>query len=148
MRRAFTLRRAQRRAFTLIELIVVIVVLGLLAGLVAPQIFGHVGEAKSVTAKTQLALLSTALDGYRLDTGRYPNTVQGLAALREKPTVEPIPTLWRGPYLRRDVPLDPWGRPYVYVAPGVRNPNGFDLMSLGRDGKLGGDGEDADVIGQ
>ena len=140
--------RALRRAVTLLELIVVIGVLGQLAGLVAPQIFGHVGEAKSVTAKTQLALLATALDGYRLDAGRYPTTAQGLAALRDKPTAEPLPSVWRGPYLRRDVPLDPWGRPYLYTAPGIRNPTGFDLMSLGRDGKPGGEGEDADVVGQ
>ena len=81
-----------------------------------------------------------ALDGYRLDNGSYPTTDQGLAALRERPTRSPVPSNWRGPYLRKAVPLDPWGRPYLYRAPGERNPGAFDLESLGRDGKVGGDG--------
>lgn len=140
--------RRQRRGFTLIELIVVIIVLGLLAGLVAPQIFGRVSEAKAVTAKTQIELLSAALDSYRLDNGGYPTTEQGIAALRDKPTAGAVPANWRGPYLRKDIPLDPWGRPYVYAFPGTKNKNGFDLLSLGRDGKPGGDGEDADIVGQ
>ena len=140
--------RRRRRGFTLIELIVVIIVLGLLAGLVAPQIFGRVSEAKGVTAKTQIELLGAALDSYRLDNGGYPTTEQGLAALRDKPTRDPVPANWRGPYLRKDIPLDPWGRPYVYTFPGTRNKHGFDLLSLGRDGKAGGDGEDADIVGQ
>lgn len=138
-----TVRR--RRGFTLLELVVVIIVLGLLAGLVAPQIIGRVSDAKSTTAKTQIELFSVALDSYRLDNGSYPTTEQGLAALRERPTRSPAPANWRGPYLRKDVPLDPWGRAYVYRAPGERNPGGFDLESLGRDGKAGGEGEDADV---
>lgn len=137
-----------RNGFTLIELIVVIVVLGLLAGLVAPQIFGRVSEAKAVTARTQMQLLSAALDGYRLDNGSYPTTAQGLRALMERPTADPAPTAWRGPYLRKDIPSDPWGRPYIYASPGQRNPNGFDLASLGRDGQVGGEGDDADLIGQ
>ncbi len=137
-----------RNGFTLIELIVVIVVLGLLAGLVAPQIFGRVSEAKAVTTRTQMELLSAALDGYRLDNGGYPSTAQGLRALVERPGTAPVPTSWRGPYLRKAIPLDPWGRAYIYAAPGQRNPNGFDLSSLGRDGIAGGDDEDADIIGQ
>ena len=140
--------RRRRRGFTLIELIVVIIVLGLLAGLVAPQIFGRVSEAKSVTAMTQIELLSAALDSYRLDNGGYPTTEQGLAALRDKPTAGPVPANWRGPYLRKDIPLDPWGRAYMYAIPSTRNKTGFDLLSLGRDGKPGGDGEDADIVGQ
>lgn len=140
--------RKVRRGFTLLELLVVVIVLGLLAGLVAPQIFGRVGEAKSGTARTQMALLATALDSYRLDNGAYPNTEQGLAALQEKPTREPVPTNWRGPYLRKAVPLDPWNRPYLYRAPGTRNATGFDLATFGRDGKEGGSDEDADLIGQ
>lgn len=143
----YALRRSSR-GFTLLELLVVIIVLGLLAGLVAPQIFGRVGEAKSTTASTQMALIGTALDSYRLDNGAYPTTEQGLQALREKPTREPQATNWRGPYLRKDVPLDPWGHPYAYRAPGTRNANGYDLMTLGRDGKAGGAGEDTDLIGQ
>jgi len=127
---------------------VVIIVLGLMAGLVAPQIFGRVGEAKVTTAQTQMALLGTALDSYRLDNGSYPTTEQGLQALREKPTREPIPPNWRGPYLRKALPLDPWDRPYLYRAPGVRNVTGYDLSTLGRDGTEGGTGEDADLLGQ
>ena len=119
--------------------------LGLLAGIVAPQIIGRLSDAKSTTAKTQIELLSVALDAYRLDNGSYPTTDQGLAALRERPTRAPVPSNWRGPYLRKDVPLDPWGRGYLYRAPGDRNRGGFDLESLGRDGKSGGAGEDADV---
>jgi general secretion pathway protein G len=135
----------RRSGFTLLELVVVIIVLGLLAGIVAPQIIGRLSEAKSTTARTQIELLSVALDGYRLDNGSYPTTEQGLSALRERPTRPPLPANWRGPYLRKDVPVDPWGRPYVYRAPGERNPGAFDLGSLGRDGKVGGDGEDADI---
>ena len=135
----------RRSGFTLLELVVVIIVLGLLAGIVAPQIIGRLSEAKSTTARTQIELLSVALDGYRLDNGSYPTTDQGLAALRDRPTRSPVPTNWRGPYLRKAVPLDPWGREYRYLAPGERNPNAFDLESLGRDGKVGGEGEDADV---
>jgi general secretion pathway protein G len=138
-----TVRR--RSGFTLLELVVVIIVLGLLAGIVAPQIIGRLSEAKSTTARTQIELLSVALDGYRLDNGSYPTTDQGLAALRVKPTRSPIPSSWRGPYLRKDVPLDPWGRAYLYRAPDERNAGAFDLESLGRDGKPGGAGEDADV---
>jgi general secretion pathway protein G len=136
------------RGFTLLELLVVIIVIGLLAGLVAPQIFGRVGEAKVTSAQTQMALLGTALDSYRLDNGGYPTTEQGLQALREKPSREPVPANWRGPYLRKALPLDPWERPYLYRAPGVRNVTGYDLATLGRDGKEGGSGEDADLIGQ
>lgn len=125
-----------------------VIVLALLASLVAPQIFGRVGEAKSTTARTQMELIITALDNYRLDTGTYPTTEQGLQALREHPTRAPEPTNWRGPYLRKEVPLDPWSRPYLYLSPGTRNSTGFDLATLGRDGKIGGSGEDADLIGQ
>ncbi|MFN8581012.1 MAG: type II secretion system major pseudopilin GspG [Gemmatimonadaceae bacterium] len=139
---------ATRRGFTLLELIVVFIVLALLATIVAPQIFGRVSDARIGTAKTQMQLLGTALDNYRLDTGAYPSTDQGLQALRQLPTRAPVPTNWRGPYLRKDLPLDPWGRPYLYASPGVRNATGFDLSTLGRDGKPGGTGEDADLIGQ
>ena len=136
-----------KRGFTLLELVVVIIVLGLLAAIVAPQILGRVSDARTTAAETQVALFGTALDNYRLDNGAYPTTEQGLAALREKPTRAPIPTNWRGPYLRKDVPLDPWGKPYIYRSPGERNASGYDLLSLGRDGKPGGEGEDKDVIG-
>lgn len=133
-----------RAGFTLLELLVVLVVLGLLAGLIGPQLFGRVGEAKATTARTQMELLGVGLDGYRLDNGSYPVTGQGLEALNARPTSQPIPLNWRGPYLRKAVPSDPWGRPYQYVSP-TAGGEGYALRSLGRDGKEGGDGEDADV---
>ncbi len=135
-----------RRGFTLIELLVVIIVLGLLAGLVGPQILGRLSEAKSATARTQIDLLGVALDSYRLDNGSYPTGEQGLAALRDRPAREPAPTNWRGPYLRKSVPLDPWGRPYIYTIASTQA-TGFELRTLGKDGKPGGDGEDADITG-
>jgi general secretion pathway protein G len=145
----FTVHRSPfkllRHGFTLIELLVVIAVLGLLAGLVGPRIVGHVSEAKSTTARTQIDLFVVALDSYRLDNGSYPTTEQGLAALRERPTREPLPSNWRGPYLRKALPLDPWGRPYVYTGSPLRAATGFELRTLGKDGKPGGDGEDKDV---
>ncbi len=148
MRFSFHCRRCLRaeRGLTLIEILVVIIVLGLLAGLVAPQIIGRVSEARSATAHTQIELLSVALDNYRLDNGRYPTTDQGLAALRTRPTADPLPPNWRGPYLRKAVPTDPWNRPYLYRSPGIENPQGYDLLTLGADGVPGGEGEDADIM--
>jgi general secretion pathway protein G len=137
--------RHHRTGFTLIELLVVIIVLGLLAALVGPRILGRVSEAKSATAKTQIEMLGAALDNYKLDNGSYPTSDQGLAALDAKPTRDPIPLDWRGPYLKRSVPNDPWGRAYLYKAPGEHNKSGYDLWTLGRDGKEGGTDEDADV---
>jgi general secretion pathway protein G len=134
-----------RRGFTLIELMVVIIVLGLLAALVGPRILGRVSEARSATAKTQMELLDAALDNYRLDNGSYPTTDQGLGALESKPTHDPVPLSWHGPYLKRDVPADPWGRAYLYKSPGEHNPAGYDLSTLGRDGQPGGVDEDADI---
>jgi general secretion pathway protein G len=138
-------RCARSSGFTLIELLVVIIVLGMLAALVGPRILGRVSEAKSATAKTQIELLGSALDNYRLDNGSYPTTDQGLQALQTKPTRDPVPLDWRGPYLKRDVPVDPWGRPYLYKSPGDHNPTSFDLSTLGRDGQPGGADEDADI---
>ena len=137
--------RAAPRGFTLIELLVVIVVLGLLATLVAPNVFRHVGGAREATARAQIEMLGAALDAYRLDTGRYPSTRQGLDALWIEPTVDPRPIGWRGPYLRKAVPLDPWGRAYVYRSPGQESRAGFELLSYGADGREGGSGEDADL---
>jgi general secretion pathway protein G len=134
-----------RSAFTLIEILVVIVVIAILATLVAPNIFRNVGEAKATTAKAQIEMLVTTLDGYRLSTGSYPTTEQGLQALYERPSIDP-PINWNGPYLSKPVPLDPWQRPYYYVFPGQQNPNGFDLYSLGADGQPGGTGENADIV--
>jgi general secretion pathway protein G len=132
--------------FTLLEMLVVLVVLGLLAGLIGPQLFGRVSEAKATTAKTQIELIGVALDSYRLDNGAYPVSSQGLDALNARPGRAPAPLNWRGPYLRKAVPADPWGRPYLYQSP-TKGGEGFDLRSLGRDGVEGGSGEDADVGG-
>ena len=131
------------KGFTLIEMLVVITVIAILAGLVGPMVFRNVGDAKVTAAKAQLELLSLALEQYRLDNDYTPSTTQGLEALRTSPQGEPPPRNWRGPYLRKPVPLDPWGHPYVYRSPGEHNP--YDLFSLGRDGREGGSGEDADV---
>ena len=134
-----------RAGFTLIEILVVIVVLALLAALVAPNVFKNVGTAKDAAARTQIEMLGAALDAYRLDNGRYPSGEQGLAALWEQPTVEPRPNNWRGPYLRKNVPTDPWGNPYLYLSPGERSPQGYDLYSHGADGQEGGEGENVDI---
>jgi general secretion pathway protein G len=136
---------AVRRAFTLIELIVVIAIIATLAAVVAPAVFRNVGDAKVGAAKSQIEVFALALNAYRLDNDNFPTTDQGLEALRTSPTTGDTPPNWRGPYLSRVVPLDPWGRPYLYMAPGKANPQSFDLYTLGRDGKTGGDGEDADL---
>jgi len=129
----------------LIELLVVITVIAILAGLVGPMVFRNVGDAKVSAARAQVELFALALDQYRPDNDFYPATVQGLAALRDKPGGEPEARNWRGPYLRKAIPLDPWGRPYTYKAPGEVNRESYDLLSLGRDGQPGGTGEDADI---
>jgi general secretion pathway protein G len=134
-----------RAGFTLIELVVVIAVLAVLAAVVAPEVLRNMSDANSGAARTQIELLGTALDSYRLDNHAYPTTEQGLAALRTEPTAGEKPPRWRGPYLRKAVPADPWDRPYVYVSPGRQNPRGYDLYSLGRDGREGGENEDADI---
>jgi general secretion pathway protein G len=126
--------------FTLLELLVVVVIIGLLAGFVAPRYFGQVGKSEVNTAKAQIDALEKALDQYRLDTGRYPNSDLGLKALITRPPDEPK---WSGPYLRKDVPNDPWGKPYVYRIPGEKHD--FDLLSFGKDGVPGGTGEGADL---
>ncbi len=136
---------AGRAGLTLIELIVVLIVIGLLAGLVAPQILGRVADARVTTARAQLDLFGVALENYRLDNGVYPSTSQGLESLRTRPASSPVPQNWRGPYLRKAVPRDPWGNPYLYVSPGVRDRAGYDLSTYGRDGKAGGTGEDGDL---
>jgi len=142
-----TLRSGSRGGFTLIEILVVIAVISLLAALVAPNVFQHVGTAKDAVARSQIEMLGAALDAYRLDNGRYPTTQQGLEALWSEPTAEPRPSNWRGPYLRKQVPLDPWNSAYLYVCPGEVHLTGYDLVSLGADGAVGGEGEDADISG-
>ena len=133
------------RGFTLIELLVVITVIAILAGLVGPMVFRNVGDAKVSAAQAQIELFALALDAYRLDNDYYPATAQSLEALQAQPTGSPEARNWRGPYVRKTIPLDPWGHNYVYKSPGNVNPSSYDLLSLGRDGQPGGTGEDADV---
>jgi general secretion pathway protein G len=128
------------RGFTLLELLVVMVIIGLLAGYVGPRFFGQIGKSEVKVARAQLDALQKALDQYRIDAGRYPSTEQGLVALREKPVDE---ARWAGPYLSKAVPKDPWGHDYQYRSPGEHGE--YDLLSFGHDGRLGGDGEDADL---
>jgi general secretion pathway protein G len=137
--------RRFRRGFTLIELLVVIAIIATLAALVAPSVFRNVGDAKINAARSQIDMFVLALNAYRLDNDEFPTSDQGLAALRTLPTSGIIPRNWRGPYLSKVVAPDPWGRAYVYFGPGRANTNAFDLYSLGRDGQLGGEGEDADL---
>jgi general secretion pathway protein G len=127
--------------FTLLELLVVMVIIGLLAGYVGPKYFGQIGKSEVKVARAQLDALEKALDQYRLDTGHYPVMDTGLASLLERP---PDETKWGGPYLRKTVPLDPWGRPYVYKLPGEHGE--FDLLSYGKDGQPGGTGEASDIV--
>lgn len=133
-------RRSQTRGFTLLELLVVMVIIGMLAGYVAPKVFGQIGKSQVKITHAQIDALQKALDQYRIDTGRYPPTSAGLNALVSQPAGEPR---WSGPYLSKSPPLDPWGRPYVYRAPGQHGE--YDLLSLGKDGRPGGSGEDADI---
>lgn len=142
-------RGRPRDGFTLLELLVVIAIIATLVAVVAPSVFRNVGDAKSASAKSQVEIFGLALNQYRLDNDEYPTTEQGLEALRTMTTVPgalgELPRNWRGPYLSRVLPPDPWGRPYVFVSPGVVNPTSYDLYTLGRDGKPGGTGEDADI---
>ncbi len=133
-------RRAPSRGFTLLELLVVMVIIGLLAGFVAPRYFAQVGKSQVKVAKAQIDALDKALDQFRLDVGRYPTTEEGLQALVVGPSGEQN---WAGPYLKKGVPADPWGRPYLYALPGSHGD--FDLLSYGKDGRAGGTGEDADI---
>ncbi|HET9916623.1 MAG TPA: type II secretion system major pseudopilin GspG [Candidatus Binatia bacterium] len=126
--------------FTLIELIVVVMIIGLLAGLVAPQFMKQSERAEAKTAKAQIELFGTALDTFRLDVGRYPTSQEGLAALMQKPGGV---DRWDGPYLRKDLPPDPWGKPYIYKSPGDHG--AYDIISYGADGVAGGDGNNRDI---
>ncbi len=142
----FKRHKNDMRGFTLIELMVVIVILGILAGLVLPRFMGRTEEAKKTKAKLQIENLESALKLYKLDNGAYPTTDQGLEALVVKPSTGTVPRNWReGGYLEKaKVPEDPWGRPYVYISPGTKNKD-FDLKSLGADGEEGGEEENADI---
>jgi general secretion pathway protein G len=132
---------ARTAGFTLLELLVVMVIIGLLAGLVAPRYFAQVGKSNTKVARAQINSLEQALDQFRLDVGRYPSTEEGLEALNSAPASVAD---WSGPYLKKGIPLDPWKHPYVYQQPGTNSE--MDLSSLGKDGRPGGTGEDADVV--
>ena len=126
--------------FTLLELLVVMVIIGLLAGYVGPRYFAQIGKSETKVARTQIDALEKALEQYRLDTGHYPSTEQGLAYLNARPANEPR---WGGPYLKKNVPTDPWGNPYLYRQPGEHGE--LDLFSYGKDGQPGGTGDAVDV---
>jgi general secretion pathway protein G len=128
------------QGFTLLELLVVLVVLGLLVSIVGPKYFNQLGKSEAKAAQAQIASIAKALDLYRVDVGRYPLTEQGLAALNAGPANEPK---WKGPYLQKAAPADPWGRAYIYKSPGEHAE--FDLMSFGKDGSPGGTDENADI---
>lgn len=144
MARTFARRRQSHgqtaAGFTLLELLVVMVIIGLLAGYVGPKYFSQIGKSEIKAARAQIDALDKALDQYRLDTGHYPTAEQGLAALHARPASEPR---WDGPYLKKPVPLDPWGKPFIYKLPGEHGD--YDLLSYGKDGQAGGVGEMADI---
>ncbi|MGE8410020.1 MAG: type II secretion system major pseudopilin GspG [Pseudomonas sp.] len=135
-----TRKRSTQHGFTLLELLVVLVVLGLLAGIVAPRYFSQLGRSEAKVARAQIEGLAKALDLYRLEVGRYPSSEQGLQALVSAPSDE---ARWSGPYLQKKVPDDPWGHAYLYRYPGENGE--YDLFSLGKDGQPGGDGENAEI---
>jgi general secretion pathway protein G len=131
---------ARAGGFTLLELLVVMVIIGLLAGLVGPRYFAQVGKSQSKTARAQIEALDQALEQYRIDVGRFPSSAEGLQALTAAPAGE---AAWAGPYLKKAVPKDPWGRPFLYQEPGSHGE--IDLVSYGKDGKPGGAGDNIDV---
>ena len=135
-------RKGEAAGFTLLELLVVVAIIGVLTGFVAPRYFSQVSKSEINTARAQIDALGKALDQYRLDTGNYPSAELGLNALLVRPPSVPG---WNGPYLRKQVPIDPWGKPYVYRVPGEKGVD-FDLLSYGKDGQPGGSGEAADIM--
>ena len=135
------IRSAAPYGFTLLELLVVMVIIGLLAAYVGPRYFAQLSKSERGTAKTQIEAFSRALDAYRLDAGHYPSTAQGLAALSTRP---PDEAKWNGPYLQKSPPPDPWGQAYQYRSPGTGDAE-YDLLSFGKDGRAGGEGADADI---
>jgi general secretion pathway protein G len=134
-------KRIKNQGFTLLELLVVIVIIGLLASIAAPKLFKQIGKSETKTASAQIESLGLALDQYRIDVGQYPSTEQGLVALYKNPGNVPK---WAGSYLKKNIPNDPWGRPYLYKSPGDHGD--YDLFTLGKDGQLGGTEEAEDVV--
>lgn len=134
--------KLKQSGFTLLELLVVIVIIGLLAAYVGPKYFNQLAKSQIQVTRAQIDGFDKALDQYRLDTTHYPGMEQGLVALSVQPANEP---LWRGPYLKKAVPVDPWGNPYVYTIPGSDPNRDFEIVSYGKDGKSGGAGDDADI---
>lgn len=134
-----------RRGFTLLELVIVIAIIAVLASVVAPNLVRHAGDAKVQAARSQIEMLGLALEAYHLDLDDYPRSADGLEALRVRPAEVSDTEIWRGPYIKRDVPTDPWGRPYVYRYPGLVDSTTFEILTLGRDGIPGGTGDDRDM---
>lgn len=124
------------KGFTLVEILLVVIIIGVLAAMIIPNIAGRGEEARKAAAKADImANLSSALDLYEIDNGRFPSTTQGLSGLVTQPTADPIPSKWKGPYLKKKkLPIDPWGKNYIYAYPGVHNPDSYDLSSYGPDG--------------
>ena len=138
--------KSNERGFSLLELMVVIIIIGILAVYVAPRFMGAPDDAKINAAKLQIQGIETALKMYKLDNGVYPSTEQGLDALISPPEIGQLPKKWRkGGYLEKGVPKDPWGNEYVYLSPGIQNPNDFDLFSYGADGQPGGEEVNKDI---
>lgn len=133
--------RLKARGFTLLELLVVIVIIGLLAAFVAPKYFGQIGRSRTQVTKAQIESFEKGLDQYRIDTGRYPTTAQGLVALFVQPANEGN---WHGPYLKKGIPADPWNNAYIYNAPGADGRE-YEIISYGANGAQGGSNEDADI---
>jgi len=136
------MERRRQKGFTLIELMVVVIIIGVLAAFVGPRIFRRVGESRATAAKNQMQAFENALDMFYIDTGRYPSTEEGLEALNVKP--EELKN-WKGPYLKKKVPKDPWGNDYVYRSPG-EDGRDYDIICYGADGQEGGEGDNADVV--